>query len=318
MIDLFHLNTYQVDISNYSNMLHDDVVIEFENEIKKYVGAKYAVTFNSATSAIFLALMNKKVKIKVPSMIPPVVLNAIITSGNKYEFKDDVDWVGDSYVLHEFDNYKIVDSAQKLEKDQFINECNDNDLMVFSFYPTKPVGTFDGGMIVSNDEERINRLKEMALNGMTYSHNNWDRKIKFPGYKMYMNSFQADIALRNFRQYEYKLNRLSEIRKHYNHVLGYKNTSNHLYRISVPNREKFIEFMKEKGICCGVHYEASHLNPVYAIEGSNCPKSESESKKTVSIPFNEKLSALKVNYIAENVKYYLKIISEGNFKINNI
>jgi dTDP-4-amino-4,6-dideoxygalactose transaminase len=310
MINLFHLNTHQIDTAYYSNMLHDNIVTEFENKIKNYVGAKYAVTFNSATSAIFLALMSKDIVVKIPSMIPPVVLNAIITSGNKYVFSDDTNWVGDSYILHEFDDYKIIDSAQKLEKDQFIKECNNKDLMVFSFYPTKPIGTFDGGMIVSNDEEKINKLKEMALNGMTYSHNNWDRKIKFPGYKMYMNSFQADIALRNFRKYEDKLNRLSEIRRHYNHVLGYKNTSNHLYRISVPNREKFIEFMKEKEIACGIHYEASHLSPVYAIEGSNCPKSELESKTTVSIPFNEELSDLKVNYVADNVRKYLKAIVE--------
>ena len=44
----------------------------------------------------------------VPSMIPPVVCNAILTSGNKLDFNDDVVWVGDSYVLHQFDDYKII------------------------------------------------------------------------------------------------------------------------------------------------------------------------------------------------------------------
>ena len=28
------------------------------------------------------------------------------------------------------------------------------DIMIFSFYPTKPVGGMDGGMVVSNDKKR--------------------------------------------------------------------------------------------------------------------------------------------------------------------
>ena len=159
MINLFNINNHIIDTSKYSNLLHDGIVTEFEKTIADYVGAKYAVSFSSATNAIFLALLNKKTIITVPSMIPPVVLNAIITSGNSHNFRDDVNWVGDSYILHDFGNYKIVDSAQKVEENQFKKECNDNDLMVFSFYPTKPIGSCDGGMIVSNDLDKIIELR---------------------------------------------------------------------------------------------------------------------------------------------------------------
>ena len=81
MINLFHINDHTIDTSRYSNLLHDQIVTEFEDTIKDYVGAKYAVSFNSATSAIFLSLVNKSIVVDIPSMIPPVVLNAIITSG---------------------------------------------------------------------------------------------------------------------------------------------------------------------------------------------------------------------------------------------
>ena len=120
MINLFHINNHVIDTSKYSNLLHDSIVTKFEDTIADYVGAKYAVTFNSATSALFLALLDKNTTITVPSMIPPVVLNAIITSGNQYDFYDDVNWVGDSYLLHDFGDYKIIDSAQKLDKNQSI------------------------------------------------------------------------------------------------------------------------------------------------------------------------------------------------------
>ena len=310
MINLFNINKHIIDTSKYANLLHDGIVTEFENSIADYVGAKYAVSFSSATNAIFLALLNKNTIVTVPSMIPPVVLNAIITSGNKHNFRDDTNWVGDSYILHDFGDYKIVDSAQKVEKDQFKKECNDNDLMVFSFYPTKPIGSCDGGMIVSNDLDKITELREYALNGMTYSSDNWERKIKLPGYKMYMNSIQAEIALNNFKLYPKKLEILQEIREKYNTAFGLENTSNHLYRLSVDNREDFMSFFKKNKIYTGIHYEATHTNPVYKLDNQenpwniSCPKSEIASKTTVSIPFHEDLLNLSVEFIIEKYNEY--------------
>ena len=305
MIQLFNLNNHIIDTSKYSNLLHDSIVTKFEDTIADYVGAKYAVTFNSATSALFLALLDKNTTITVPSMIPPVVLNAIITSGNKHNFTDDINWVGNSYVLHSFDDYKIVDSAQKLEKNQFKNECNPNDLMVFSFYPTKPVGSSDGGMIVSDDLEKITHLREMALNGMSYADNNWERKIKFAGYKMYMNSIQCDIALQNFNLYEDKLDKLRIVKDIYNNELNYSNTSNHLYRVNVSDRNGFINEMKDNNIITGIHYNAAHLNDVYKTDNANCLLSELNALQTVSIPFHEVLTLKDIKTILDIVKKYL-------------
>ena len=306
MINLFNINKHIIDTSKYSNLLHDGIVTEFENTIADYVGAKYAVSFSSATSAIFLALLNKNTIITVPSMIPPVVLNAIITSGNKHNFRDDIDWIGDSYILHDFGNYKIIDSAQKIEKDQYKIECNDNDLMVFSHYPTKPIGSCDGGMIVSNDLDKITELRELALNGMSYSDNNWDRKIKLPGYKMYMNSVQADIGLQNFKLYTKKLEVLKEIRETYNAAFNLENTSNHLYKLNVNNRKDFMTFFKNNRIYTGIHYEATHTNPVYKLDNIYCPKTDIASKQTVSIPFHEDLLNLSVEFIIEKYNEYNK------------
>ena len=83
MIQLFNVNNHIIDTSEFSNMLHDDIVTQYEKEIANYVGAKYACAVNSATNAIFLSLLNKDTTISIPSMIPPVVCNAILTSGNK-------------------------------------------------------------------------------------------------------------------------------------------------------------------------------------------------------------------------------------------
>jgi len=307
MIQLFNVNNHIIDTSEFSNMLHDKVVIEYEKKIANYVGAKYACAINSATNAIFLIFkmedyMNPRT-VKIPSIIPPVVANAIITSGNKIEFNDDVEWVGDSYVMHKFRTYKVVDSAQKLERNQFTKECKPDDLMIFSHYPTKPLGGVDGGVIVTDDYKKYKWMKEAVLNGTTFANNNWERGISFPGYKFYMSSIQAKIIMNNFEHYDKKISVLSNLVDIYNRELGYKNKSKHLYRIEVLDNERFVQKMKEAGIICGIHYPALHLNPIYNEDNKfDCPKSKKLQKRTVSLPMNERLSFNELGYILDKVK----------------
>ena len=307
MIQLFNINHHKIDTSEFTNLLHDDIVLEFEKKIAKYVGAKYACAVNSATNAIFLIMkMEEYLKariIKIPSIIPPVVANAIIMSGNKVEFNDNVEWVGNSYILHKFRAFKVVDSAQKLERNQFKKECNPDDIMIFSHYPTKPLGGADGGVIVTDDYSRYKWMKEAVLNGTTFADNNWERGISFPGYKFYMNSIQAKVIMNNFVNFEKKMGSLSGLVDMYNRELGYENTSKHLYTIEVLDNEKFIHNMRNAGIICGMHYPALHKNPIYndGVE-FNCPKSEKLEKRTVSLPMNETLSLLEINYIIDKVK----------------
>ena len=302
MIQLFNVNNHTIDTSEFSNLLHDKIVTDFEKEFASYVGAKYACSVNSATNAIFLCMLNKDVIVKIPSMIPPVVANAIITSGNKVEFYDDTDWVGHSYVLHTFKDYKIVDSAQKLEPNQFMKECNPNDLMIFSHYPTKPLGGADGGMVVTDDYKKHKWMKEAVLNGMTYADNNWERGISFPGYKFYMSSIQAKIIMNNFKNFNKKMRSLGNLVDIYNKEFGYENTSKHLYRIEVLDNEKFIENMKRDGIICGIHYPALHQNPIYGNKTIKLSKSEKSQRRTVSLPMNEKLSFNETEYIIDKVR----------------
>jgi len=307
MIQLFKVNNHNIDTSEFSNLLHDNVVEEFEKTIANYVGAKYACAINSATNAIFLIFKMEEFlnprKITIPSIIPPVVANAIITSGNIVRFNDDVDWVGDSYILHKFRKFKVIDSAQKLEPQQFRKECEPDDIMFFSHYPTKPLGGADGGVIVTDDYNKYKWMKEAVLNGTTFAENNWERGISFPGYKFYMNSMQAKIVMNNFKSFNQKMKVLGKLVNIYNKEFGYENKSKHLYTIEVLDNEKFIQNMKDAGIICGIHYPALHKNPIYNNGLQfNCPKSEKLEKRTVSLPMNESLSFLETEYIVDKVK----------------
>jgi len=301
MIKLFNIPNHKINTKKFNHFLHGDIVKEVEESITDYVGAKYGCAMNSATNAIFLSMLGQQVRVKVPSIIPPVVLNAILTAGNKIEFVDNIEWVGGSYVLHDFGQYKIIDSAQKLEKDQFKKEANDDDLMIFSFYPTKPISGMDGGLVVSNDYKKIEWFREASFNGMSYADNNWEREIKFPGFKMYMNSAQAYVIKQNFINLGHKDSMLDTIRVIYNCYFRKENTSSHLYRINVFDRDKAIKEFKKNNIAYGIHYTAQHLNPVYCKEDVFLPQSIMESNTTLSIPFHEKLKKEEIEKIVEVV-----------------
>jgi dTDP-4-amino-4,6-dideoxygalactose transaminase len=299
-----HVNDYVIDTSQFRPLLNDKVVEELEKEIASYVGAKYACSIHSATMAIFMSLLEQeKTTVEIPSIIPPVVPNAILTAGHDLKYRDDVNWVGSSYTLHQFEDYKIIDSAQQLDENQFTNQASAEDLMIFSFYPTKPVGSIDGGMIVSNDEEKIRRLKILSRYGTNFEDNSWERKFVLPGWKMYMNSVQAYVALKNFEKLGAKAARYDEVREAYNAAFGVNNTSRHLYRLRVDDRDEFIQSMKQKGIQCGIHYKAVHDIDCYKSSiDTNLQRSDVESRVTVSIPYHEMLTDEEVETVIKEVK----------------
>ena len=314
MINLFEIDNHVIDTSTFDHHLHGSIVREFEDQICEYVGAKYAASFFSASYALYAIMKSDQCaapdKITIRSMIPPVVPNALVDAGTEIKFNSDTDWVGGSYSLCS----GVVDSAQQLNKNQYTNHLWDNQfgngLMVFSFYPTKPLSSLDGGIVVSDSKEKIDDLKSLSFYGMEYAEDSWSRVQKQVGFKAYMSTMQATIASRNLEKLDEKYEKIDHVRDRYNQAFDLKNTSRHLYRIEVDDNERAIEHFKSKGIVCGVHYKPQHLNPVfskyndlneefYFHQDVTIP-----SRKTLSIPLHHKLTSEHVEYIISEVKNY--------------
>lgn len=317
-IQLFNIPKYKIDCKKCNNVLHDGVE-DFEAAFAEYVGAKYACGVNSATNAIQLTLTKYKDQnpqtsrcdvVSIATMIPPVVLNAIHHAGLKYRFVDDTYWIGASYPLYcGLNNFCIVDSAQETYRNIFPDKCDPQDLMIFSFYPTKPVNGIDGGMVVSDDKEKIEDLRTLVHNGVQRGENSWESEIVERGWKSYLSSAQAFVAHKSLDKLDNKQANIGYNRDWLNNELGYKNTSLHLYIVCLPYRDEFIAWMKEdRGIVCGIHYRCMHNHPVY--QGSDdplqCPISLARSQECVSIPFHEALSKPQLRWVAKSVKKWWK------------
>ena len=108
MINLFHINHYNIDTSKFDHVLNGSIVSDFEKEFCKYVGADYACGVNSATNAIFLSLLGKEQTVSIPSIIPYVVLNAITLGGNNIRFTDDDAYLVSSAYDNKINLYEVA------------------------------------------------------------------------------------------------------------------------------------------------------------------------------------------------------------------
>ena len=301
MIQLFKVPDYTIDTSKFKNLLHDDIKYETEQRIADYVGAKYCVGVSSCTAGIFLALksLQKKVMCVVPTLITTRFLGSIIHSGNDYMFTDNDLWVGHDYTLYVNENglyFTIIDSAQRFDPGQF-KEYNDNDLCVFSNYPTKPLGGMLGGFVVSNDKTKIDWIRQAAYFGENFNVDSWDAVPAFVGWQLYMTAPQAYFIDESLKRYSEKRERLDWVRNEYNKELqSVTNSSYHLYRVKVTNNRKMMQKLKEKGIMSGIHYKCAHKSRIYGKTGFYDKSLEAEGT-VLSIPFHEDLTQRNIDDI---------------------
>ena len=165
------------------------------------------------------------------------------------------------------------------------------DFSCFSFYVTKNIVTGEGGMILAKDEVAAQRLKTLALHGM--SKDAWKR-FSDDGYKHYqviecgfkynMMDLQAAIGIHQLEKVEVYWKRRKEIWQRYNEAFAKlpielpaeaeANTRHalHLYTVLIDeqragiSRDEFLSGMTKQNVGVGVHYMSIPEHPYYQEE----------------------------------------------------
>tara|TARA_R110000744_G_scaffold988_3_gene3619 strand:+ start:552 stop:1181 length:630 start_codon:yes stop_codon:yes gene_type:complete len=139
------------------------VTDEFESRLADYTGAKYAITVDNASNAIFMALMYEKVnglKITIPTRTYPSVPCEIIHAGAKVKWeKVKGKSIKGAYQLKPT---KVWDSALSFTGDMYIPNTH----MCLSF--TGPYKTFKlskGGCIITDDYDAYLWFKRARYSG---------------------------------------------------------------------------------------------------------------------------------------------------------
>lgn len=290
------------------------IVEEFEKELADYVGSKFVVATDSCTSALFLSLKWERLQaenfhesfhyVKIPSMTVPLVANACIEAGFEILFNDETDWVGSAYNI---ESTKVWDSAHQLQRNQFKNMGDSEIKLCFSFYPTKTIGSADGGAIATDDKNFYWWAKSASTYGrnMHQKGNSWDYDISMVGYKRHYTNLQAAICLEQLKRLDETNAKRQDIVKRYNAAFNLQNTSDYLYRINMEDRDRFIEYARSKGVECGVHFKPLHMmTPFKSVPTRNASKIEEAYRKTVSLPLYDTLTGAEVQMVIDVVKSF--------------
>jgi len=164
-----------------------EIVSEFENEIAKFFGSKYAIATDSCTHGIELCMRYKNISI---FSVPKRTYLSVPMLGNKlgipFEWRDE-SWE-DYYYMG--DN-NIIDSAVLWKPNSYI----DGTYMCISFQYQKHLSLGRGGIILTNDFESYNTLKKMSYDGRLPNVPWREQNIDVFGYHYYMTPETAKLGL---------------------------------------------------------------------------------------------------------------------------
>lgn len=344
----------------------------FEEEFKKFKGTKYALAVNSGTAGLHLSCLSAGIgpgdEVITTPMTFCATVNAIIHSGatpvladcNRNTMNIDPSNVEKKITLKTKAILPVHFAGRSCEMDALMDIAEKNNLVViedcahaieteyqgkkvgtfgqfgcFSFYVTKNVITGEGGMVITDIDDFGNKIKVLALHGM--SKDAW-RRFRDEGYKHYevvecgfkynMMDLQAAIGIHQLKRIEKNWKRRQEVWKRYSEAFvdlpislpvdpepGNRHAY-HLYTILIDegktglSRDSFLDAMTAENIGVGVHYlsipEHPYYQKTYGWKPEDYPNAMQIGRQTVSLPISAKLTDEDVENVIAAVKRIIK------------
>lgn len=193
----------------------------------------------------------------------------------------------------------------------------------FSFYPGKNLGAYgDGGAVVTNNLKMAEKIKKLREYGQKEKYVHWEKgtnsrmdtlqaailavKLK---YLDEWNKKRREAAAYYIKQLKDLPVKLPKVEKDRKHVF-------HLFVIETNLRNEMMEFLRERGVFCGIHYPLPiHLQKAYKELGykkGDFPVAEKLSKRILSLPMYAELKKQEINYLKKELK---KFFSDNLLKI---
>ncbi len=184
-----------------------------------------------------------------------------------------------------------------------------------SFFPGKNLGgAGDGGLIVFKDAEAREIARELRVHGepRKYEH-------KRIGYTSRLDALQAAILSVKLKYYDgwnnIRAERVAQYNAHFSSLPVktpvVKEGCTHIYHqytLRVPERERFMAHLAERGIPCGIHYPKimPELEPLAYLrfKAEDFPVALKASREVVSLPICPELLPEEVDTVAEAVKSF--------------
>ncbi len=183
----------------------------------------------------------------------------------------------------------------------------------FSFYPTKILGCYgDGGMLTTSEGKLAERVRQLRNHGANapFVH-------EVAGYNSRLDEIQAALLRIKLRRVERDIGKRIEVAARYGDLLGSsdlrlpRSPSNarhvyNLYTVRSRQRDRLREHLTAKGVPTAVCYPVPlHLQTVYASLGyrqGDLPAAEQAAREVLSLPVYPDMPHEHIERVSEAIK----------------
>ena len=337
---------------------------EFENAIKNYVGTDYCAVLNSGTSSLHATLLAFGLgagdDILVPSFSFVSTANSVLFTNATPLFVDieettfglnpklisekisastkaiiPMDYGGQSCKIDEINEVArdeklllIEDAAESLGASINNNKAGSfGDAAIFSFCGNKVLTTGEGGAVVTNSKEIIEKIKLIRSHGrfdkINYFENTENSTYQDLGYNWRMSSITAALGISQLN----KLDKIIKMRqknaafissklKKFPQIItpispdGYEHIYQ-MYTIRLATnkmRDDLKNHLLAKRIFSKVYFEPIHLTPFYRekfnFKEGYLPVTEQISRQILTIPLFPNMTMEEKNYLVDSISEF--------------
>lgn len=336
-------------------------VVEFESALCELTGAKFAVAMNSATSALHAGYIALGVGSGDEVITTPITFaataNAAIMCGARIKFADILlngninpasikELISDKtkvITAVDFGGYPVdMDAIKALIKEQDIKIIDDAshalgssingkmvgtlaDATIFSFHAIKPITTFEGGALLTNDENIAKSARLTRSHGMVKKEA-WNMDMVTLGYNYRLSDVACALGLSQLKKLDKFINRRYEIAKIYDDA--FKNSkylktidipdnirsARHLYPVLLNSnlwcvKEDIYNELHAMGIGVQVHYKPTYQFSFYKnLYGEmRLDGAEDFYRAELSLPCHQMMSDDDAKFVIANLNELLEI-----------
>ena len=334
------------------------IVEELEQKIANYCDTKYAVGVSSGTDALLISLMAAGIREGDEVITTPFTFFATAGSISRLgahpvfvDIKQDTFNIDPSQIeksitgktraiipvhlygqsadmnpildIAQRNNLVVIEDAAQAIGSEYEGRRSGSmgDYGCFSFFPTKNLGGFgDGGMVTMSSEDVYNQVKSLRVHGsnLKYYH-------QVIGGNFRLDALQAGVVLAKLAYLDQWTEKRRENAQTYNQLFKEKGiadqlilplevTPKHVYNQYVirvkKNRDKLRGFLNENNIFTEIYYPLPlHLQDCFTFLGYKkgaFPESEKAANDTIALPIFPELSQEQLSFVTEKIDEFIK------------
>ena len=215
-------------------------------------------------------------------------------------------------------NIKVIeDAAQSIGAEYKDRKSGSmGDLGCFSFFPSKNLGGFgDGGMVTCNSDELAEKINMLRIHGGRPKN-----YYSIIGINGRLDTIQASILIKKLRHIDLWNEDRRQKASYYTKqiegsdlippkTINFNKHVFHLYVIRLKERDRLAEHLKANNICCAVHYPIpQHLQKCLEHLGykeGDMPEAERAAKEILAIPIFPEITKEEQDYIISTINDFL-------------